>query len=274
MNTGKNKWLIPLAMAVVLTAALAVPLMSLNAALADPGDITKSDNPPYNSEILEMTIDMDVLTPTVVPGGQVQYTINVSNLTSPPIGLGNLPPGVGPLGVARNVSIWATLPAFFTYASTGTVIEWGGAARNSTDPSPGDTSPLWGNWSIPSGGGVLIPFTANVLPGIPLGTYDANAFADGDNFPPIDDDGPTGQDPNTPPGEDPEEDEDVTVEYTVGGIVETVDPSEPGATSGESPDGASTTTFIAVGLGMAVLFAAFLVWSLRRRRVISAGKSQ
>ncbi|HUU63128.1 MAG TPA: hypothetical protein VMX96_04315 [Dehalococcoidia bacterium] len=271
---GTKKWLTPLAIATVLTVALAVPLLSLNAALADPGDITKSDSPPYNGEILQMTIDMDVLTPTVTPGGQVQYTINVSNLGPLTDGLGNLPPGVDLLDGAINVSIWAELPAFFTYASTGTVIEWGGATRHSTEPTPGDTSPLWSYWDIPGGGGVLIPFTANVLPGIPPGTYDANAFASGDNFGPIDDEGPTGQDLNTPPGEDPEPDEDVTVGYPVGGIVEPVGPLELAATPGEPSDEASTVISIALGIGIAVLFAAFLVWSLRRRRVISAGKSQ
>lgn len=169
----------------------------------------------------------------------VRNTINVSN---------------GAAGAAAiNGSIWATLPAFFTYASTGTVIEWGGAARSSTDPTPGDTSPLWGYWDIPPGGGVLIPFTANVLSGIPPGTYDANSFASGDNFGPIDDDGPIGGDSNTPPGGDPEPDEDVTVRYTVGGIVEPID----------------RIGILAPWLGLAVLMAVAMVVAVlfKRRRI-------
>ena len=60
----------------------------------------------------------------------------------------------------------------------------------------------------------------------------------------------------------------------VGGIVEPVDPLEPGAASYESADVTSTTTFVALGIGMAVLFAALLVWALKRRGVIGAGRSR
>jgi len=48
----------------------------------------------------------------------------------------------------------------------------------------------------------------------------------------------------------------------VGGIVEPVDPLELGATSAESSAGASS---INVVIGMVVLFAAFLVWQVRRK---------
>ena len=53
----------------------------------------------------------------------------------------------------------------------------------------------------------------------------------------------------------------------VGGIVEPVDLLEQSATSGEPSDGASASTFIALGIGIAVLLAALIVWSVRRRRV-------
>lgn len=53
----------------------------------------------------------------------------------------------------------------------------------------------------------------------------------------------------------------------VGGIVEPVDLLELGAISGESSNGASASTFIAFGIGIAVLLAALIVWSVRRRRV-------
>jgi len=53
----------------------------------------------------------------------------------------------------------------------------------------------------------------------------------------------------------------------VGGIVEPVDLLEQSATSGKPSDGASASTFIALGIGIAVLLAALIVWSVRRRRV-------
>ena len=53
----------------------------------------------------------------------------------------------------------------------------------------------------------------------------------------------------------------------VGGIIEPVDLLEQSATSGEPSDGASASTFIALGIGIAVLLAALIVWSARRRRV-------
>ena len=56
----------------------------------------------------------------------------------------------------------------------------------------------------------------------------------------------------------------------VGGIVEPVDQLELGATSGESPNGASNSTFVAMGIGMAVLFSVFLIWAVRRRHGVSA----
>jgi hypothetical protein len=272
---GKKRWIIPLAVAAVLVAALAAPLLSLSAALADTGDITKSDSGPYSYTAPDMTIDMDVQPHKVPSGGaQVQYTIDVRNVGAPlptPGGSGNLPPSVGPTGVAINVSIWATLPPGFTFTSTDAIIEVG-ATRSSIDPSPGDDPPTWGYWDIAPGGYVTIAFTADVPPGLPPGTYDANAFASGYGFG-IDDEGPTGGDPDTPLGEDPELDEDVTVGCTVGGIVEPVDPLGLAAAPGENSDEASTAISIALGIGLAVLIAAFLVWSLRRRRVISAGES-
>jgi len=53
----------------------------------------------------------------------------------------------------------------------------------------------------------------------------------------------------------------------VGGIIEPVDLLEQSATSGEPSDGASASIFIALGIGIAVLLAALIVWSVRRRRV-------
>ena len=53
----------------------------------------------------------------------------------------------------------------------------------------------------------------------------------------------------------------------VGGIVEAVDQMELGAISGESSNGASNSPAIALGIGIAVLLAALIVWSVRRRQV-------
>jgi len=53
----------------------------------------------------------------------------------------------------------------------------------------------------------------------------------------------------------------------VGGIVEPVDLLEQSATSGEPSNGASNTPAIALGIGIAGLLAALIVWSVRRRRV-------
>lgn len=153
-----------------------------------------------------MTIDKDVVMdePVVEPGGQVIYQISVVNNDT---------------GAAIGVYIRDILPAGFSYASTTSINELGGATRAETiDPAPGDTTPTWGYWTIPSGGSVTIRFVVNVATDVPNGTYDNTAIAGGDNFPEITDDGTVAQDPNTPPGEDPEDDEDITVERpTIGG---------------------------------------------------------
>ncbi len=61
--------------------------------------------------------------------------------------------------------------------------------------------------------------------------------------------------------------QDLHSSCSVGGIIEPVDLLEQSATSGEPSDGASASTFIALGIGIAVLLAALIVWSVRRRRV-------
>jgi hypothetical protein len=53
----------------------------------------------------------------------------------------------------------------------------------------------------------------------------------------------------------------------VGGLVEPVDQLELGAISSEPSNGASNIPAIALGIGIAVLLAALIVWSVRRRRV-------
>jgi len=190
-----------------------------------------------------MTIDKDVVGDPpvmVVPGGTVQYTINVTNTGT---------------ADALDVSIWDTLPAWFTYASTDSIVDTCTTRWSTVNPTPGNTTPLWGYWDIPSGYSVVITFTADVDLNIPAGTYQNNALANGDNFEQIDDIGSQQQDSDTPQGQDPAVDEDVFVQSQ---------PPPPSAVPTLSQWG-----MIAMGL----LFAAFLVWSVRRRWVVGAGKS-
>ena len=190
-----------------------------------------------------MTIDMDVYPHDVVPGGQVEYQIMVANSGNDP---------------ATNVSIWATLPTGFTYASTGGIINTGGAVHSTTYPTTGDTAPLWDSWSIPSGGTVTITFTVDVDPAASPGTYDSTAYADGDNFAQIDDVGTAAQDADTPDGEDPEPDEDVTIREVL--------PSPP--VGGEAyPVNKIAILAPWIAIAMAIIAGSFIV--VRRRRAQS-----
>ena len=204
---------------------------------------TSYQGPPCLSEEPIMTIDKDVVGDPpvmVVPGGTVQYTINVTNTGT---------------ADALDVSIWDTLPAWFTYASTDSIVDTCTTRWSTVNPTPGNTTPLWGYWDIPSGYSVVITFTADVDLNIPAGTYQNNALANGDNFEQIDDIGSQQQDSDTPQGQDPAVDEDVFVQ------------SQP-------PLPSAVPTLSQWGMmAMGMLLAAALVWSVRRRWVISADKS-
>ena len=64
---------------------------------------------------------------------------------------------------ASNLIISDTLPTGFTFNTTGTVTLSGGATRPSTsNPTVGDAVPNWGTFTIPSGGSVVLNFTARV----------------------------------------------------------------------------------------------------------------
>ena len=196
----------------------------------------------------EMTIDKDVVgvAPVgVAPGGTVQYIISVTNT-----GTAN----------ATGVSIWDTLGTWFTYASTDDISYTGGAGYSGApaDDFSNLSQPTWKTFTIPSGGSVTITFTADVDPNIPVGTYQNTAYADGDNFTQIDDLGPFGQDADTPPLADPEEDENVFV----------AEEPPPQVVTGVPT--LSQWGMIAMG----ILFAAFLIWTVRRRWAVSAGGSQ
>jgi len=150
-----------------------------------------------------LEIDKDTLTPTSYAGGTATYTLRVGN--------------VGTLA-ATLVTLSDTLPAGFTYASTDSIVVTGGATRPTTsDPTVGTGTPSWGTWTIPVGASVTITFTVDIGVGVADGTYDntASTTFDSDNNgatdTTVDDNGTQPQDAGTPPGMDPEDDEDVTI---------------------------------------------------------------
>ncbi|MFC1851632.1 C25 family cysteine peptidase, partial [candidate division CSSED10-310 bacterium] len=105
----------------------------------------------------------------------------------------------------------------FTYASTDSVVEVDATRTVTTNPTVGDTTLNWGTWIIDAGGSVTITFTVNIDSGATNGTYDNTVEVDydsddnGSHDVNIDDDGTLPQDDDTPFGQDPEDDEDVTV---------------------------------------------------------------
>ena len=82
----------------------------------------------------------------------------------------------------------------------------------------GNGTPKWGTWDIGGGGVITITFVADVSPETPEGTYDNTAYASAENYHTVDDDGTQAQDTDTPSGQDPENDEDVTVSTARGSI--------------------------------------------------------
>ncbi len=117
-------------------------------------------------------------TPSLAPGGIAGYTITVTNTAA----TGSCP--------ATGVTISDALPTGFTYAATGTIALNGGTVRTSTvttganlltitpvttTPAVGATAPVWGNFIIPPGGSITLPFTANVAAAQAAGTYNNSA---------------------------------------------------------------------------------------------------
>lgn len=183
----------------------------------------------------KLTVDKDTSTPTVSPGGQATYTIevrNVGDITATLVEVNDtqIPEGGG-----------------FTYASSSIVEESGVIRTTTVNPAAGATSLTWGRWTLPAGRAVTITYTVNVPAGMAAGTYENTATARhdsnasgtldaGDTV--VDDVGNTGQDADTPVGQDPESDEDVTVTsaalgigksssfITDGGVANQVDPGD------------------------------------------------
>jgi uncharacterized repeat protein (TIGR01451 family) len=109
-----------------------------------------------------------------------------------------------------NVTVSDTLPVSFTYASSS-LTAVSANRTSSVAPTVGDTTPTWGAWSIYPGGAVTITFAADVASSVTPATYDNTAYATSNGTDQVDDEGATAEDTNTPTGDDPENDEDVTV---------------------------------------------------------------
>ena len=167
--------------------------------------------------VTPLLIDKDTLTPMVIAGEQVTYTIVMRN-----VGADTL----------TNVVISDTLPVSFTYL--GSAITQVAASRTATsNPTSGATTLRWGQWDIAPGGAVTITFTADVLSNATVGVRDNTAYAISDQTAQVDDNGAAGQDTHTPYAADPTSDEDVTVQTVAALVVtknDTVDPIMAGST--------------------------------------------
>jgi LPXTG-site transpeptidase (sortase) family protein len=117
--------------------------------------------------VATLTVAKTTSTPAVTNtsgGTTARYTITVSNGTN-----------VSP---ATSLSISDALPAGFTYASTVSVVLNGGATRPATvNPSAGDTNPVFGTFSVPAAGSVVITFNVNIAASVANGTYNNPAAA-------------------------------------------------------------------------------------------------
>ena len=170
-----------------------------------------------------LTIDKDTSTPTVDPGTSATYSIVVANGGSNPV---------------TGLTIGDDLPAGFSFASA--VIGETNATRTATtNPVVGDNVLAWGTWTINPGGNVTITYVVNVAVGTPLGAYDDTATANSTQSGPIDDAGTAGQDADTPSGQDPETDEDVTLADLAPTLTVT---KTPGVASIDEPGGNVTFT--------------------------------
>ena len=131
------------------------------------------------SGVANLVVTKVTTTPNVAQGGVAGYTLTVTNTAA----VGSCP--------ATGVTITDTLPAGFTYAATGIIALNGGTVRTTvltfptastfantpvtTTPAVGATAPLWGNFVIPPGGSITLPFTANVGAAQAAGTYNNSA---------------------------------------------------------------------------------------------------
>lgn len=140
-------------------------------------------------------VDKDTTTPEVLAGGTATYTLTLENIGTDPI---------------TGATMADPLPTGFTYASSSETLT--NATKTSVTDDFSDTSnPVWGSWTIEGGGSVVVTMQVDVANTVALGTYDNNLQASSVEYADIDDLGNSGQDDDTPTGQDPETDEDVTV---------------------------------------------------------------
>ena len=157
-----------------------------------------------------LVIDKDTLTPTVSPGGTATYTITVRNVGGAPV----LGATITDITLPGNADPSCLAPGCFTLATTDSIVISAGVVNTlAINPTAGTNNLTWGTWNIPVDGSVTVTFTVNVAATTPAAVYDNPAGATATNIPtsPIDDNPTTGQDADTPDGQDPEDDEDVTV---------------------------------------------------------------
>jgi uncharacterized repeat protein (TIGR01451 family) len=154
--------------------------------------------------IRPLSIDKDTSTPIVAVGGIATYTIVLNSSTT-----------------VTDVVISDRLPPGFTYHS-GSAAGINVVRTSTTDPVSGATLLTWGTWNMGPGGTLTLTFSCDV--NAAPGTYDNTALADSPRTGPIDDDGWSGQDTDTPPGQDPEQDEDVTVGLPTLEVVKDITP--------------------------------------------------
>lgn len=114
----------------------------------DPNTANNSSTTAYSVVSNEPKIFKQALTPYVLAGQAVRYRVILTN-----------PSDSTQLDAA---TITDTLPAGFTYASTATVTLGGGATRSPvSNPVVGSSTPIWGSFTVPSGGDVTIEFEVN-----------------------------------------------------------------------------------------------------------------
>ncbi len=151
--------------------------------------------------VTALTIDKDTSTPTIGAGGTASYTIKLDNISDKN---------------ATNVSITDTLPSTdFSYATADATITFYDSLGTVISTTTATNDGSWGGgWTLLPGEYVVVEFDVDAAGDALPKNYDSNAAAgftwDGSTDT-IDDKGEVEQDPGTPHGEDPEEDEDVQV---------------------------------------------------------------
>jgi uncharacterized repeat protein (TIGR01451 family) len=96
----------------------------------------------------------------VAQGGSVTYVITLENNST---------------RAADNVVVTDTLPVGLTFSGTSSISIQGGSAASRLQASSGSGTPQWGPFTIPGGGfsgsTLVITFTAQVSPAVPIGPH-------------------------------------------------------------------------------------------------------